>query len=74
MYEIVLANATHAVVAVELSYRFSRWRRGLLHWSAPSSYLLIVSASLQCSSSLILDSYLQVVEHVHVTLLSAVES
>ena len=85
--ELLLAYGAHAVVAVELGYLFSsrRWLWGFSWWvlrllhtiggSCPSPCLLLCSASLSLGGTTFkLDVLLQVEEHVHVSLLGAVES
>ena len=82
--EVLLTDGTHAVVPVELSHWFScRWRLWgfslwvlrLLHRSFPSPCLWLCSASVSLSgAALVLDVLLQVEKHVHVSLLSVIES
>ena len=81
--ELLLADGAHAVVAVELSHLFSsrrrlwgfsRWILRPLHCSFLSSRLLLASASLSLGgAAFLLDVQLQVVELVHVPLLSTIE-
>ena len=78
MNEVVLANGTHAVVAVELRHLLGlSWWLRLLHWSLRSLWHPLVGPTLGSSSGyglpLMLDVPLQVEEHVHVALLSVVE-
>ena len=81
--EVLLTNSAHAVVAVELGHWFSsrrrlrgfcRWRLRIRYYRFPSLRLLLVSASL-CGKglTLVLDTTLQVEEHVHAPLLRVVE-
>ena len=85
MTEVLLTNCAHTRVAVEIRHLLSSWvlsltigRRWILlrlrHCRLPSLLYKLVNASL-CGKSLtlVLDTTLQVEEHVHASLLRVVE-
>ena len=74
--EVVLANGTHAVVAIELRHLLRlRWLLRLLHWSLRSVLHSHVCPT-RCGYGLplLLEVTLQVKELVHVVLLRVVEA